>query len=211
MNLQEIIELLNNPNNFPSSEQSSIKNPFDFSGIKYLHFAEADLESNLKHKYVNALSNAKRALDCQLELLLIAFGFYRISKKEGWNIPKKLNTLKSIAVVTPRILNKINKLRNKVEHDFLKPNSEQVEDFVDVTSLFIESTKRYIISLPTLLEGRHQIDGKLSINIELLYKEGRISIKQRTPTKQIEIIEIKSIDSAYIEFLKVYLKAGYKE
>ncbi|WP_315983253.1 hypothetical protein [Aliamphritea spongicola] len=41
-------------------------------------------------------------------------------------------------MVAPRVLKRLNKLRNSLEHDFVSPSRDEVEDFIDVASLFIE-------------------------------------------------------------------------
>ena len=50
----------------------------------FLEYAENDLESNTEAGNVNALTNAKRAIDCQIEQLIKALGL----KKQS-NFPKK--------------------------------------------------------------------------------------------------------------------------
>lgn len=63
---------------------------FDISPNEFLKYAENDLKSKVEHRNVNALSNAKRAIDCQIEGLLKLFGFYKIAKRKFWGFPKKL-------------------------------------------------------------------------------------------------------------------------
>jgi hypothetical protein len=45
--------------------------------------------------------------------------------------------------VAPRILNKIVRLRNMLEHEFHLPKKTEVEDAVDVATLFLEALKPY--------------------------------------------------------------------
>jgi hypothetical protein len=53
-----------------------------------------------------------------------------------------MDFLGKCGVISPRILSKLNDLRNSIEHDYV-PNKEEVEDFIDITSLFISSMKVY--------------------------------------------------------------------
>ncbi len=41
-------------------------------------------------------------------------------------------------------MKKINKKRNELEHDFKKPTHEEVVDFLDIASLFFQSTKQFL-------------------------------------------------------------------
>lgn len=53
---------------------------FETMPDEFISFAEEDLETSNGHKYINALSNAKRALDCQTDRLLKLLGFYKESQ-----------------------------------------------------------------------------------------------------------------------------------
>jgi hypothetical protein len=103
---------------------------------QYLQFAEADLLVGGSHGHVNALSNAKRAIDCQVTNILQGFGL-SIPKQ----FPAKLEKISALDLVAPRIVKKIVRLRNLLEHEFHDPNVSEVEDAVDVATLFIEATR----------------------------------------------------------------------
>jgi hypothetical protein len=117
---------------------------FDIMPHDFLNYAESDLslKDNSKGSLVNALSNIKRAMDCQIELIISDYGILKKSKKGRWNFPQKIKFLKERNVIAPRILEKINKTRNMLEHEFKKPNVENVEDALDIVALFIGYTKQ---------------------------------------------------------------------
>jgi len=139
--------------------------PFDIKPKDFLFYAEQDLNSSLPHCFVNALSNGKRALDCQVLCLLDIFGLLKHAEKKRWGFPSKIDALKKIGVIAPRILTKVNKTRNLLEHEFANPNSEQVIDFIDVVALFIESTKVYMENYLNFIETAW-IDDK-TMNMEI--------------------------------------------
>jgi hypothetical protein len=101
----------------------------------FVNYAENDLSYETESGDVNALSNAKRAIDCQVEQLIKLLGL----KKEK-SFPKKLGVMKAIGLIVPRILEKVNKTRNMLEHEFVHPERSQVEDAVDVATLFVKLT-----------------------------------------------------------------------
>jgi hypothetical protein len=117
------------------SGMGEIKFPFETTGNNFLNYAERDLERNDTAGNVNALTNAKRAIDCQVEALIKALGL-----KREQSFPKKLERIKEIGLVAPRILNKVNKTRNLLEHEFKNPERSQVEDAVDIATLFVKLT-----------------------------------------------------------------------
>jgi len=139
--------------------------PFDIKPKDFLFYAEQDLNSSLSHCFVNALSNGKRALDCQVLCLLDIFGLLKHAEKKRWGFPSKIEALKKIGVIAPRILTKVNKTRNLLEHEFANPNSEQVIDFIDVVALFLESTKVYMENYLNFIETAW-IDDK-TMNMEI--------------------------------------------
>jgi hypothetical protein len=116
----------------------------------YLDFAVEDLAGSSERSRVNALSNAKRALHFQVELIAGAYGFQRMSKRTSFY--EKLEFCKRCGIVGPRILNKLNKVRNAVEHDYYIPTQAEVEDFVDVVELFLFGTDRFLTRFPADVE-----------------------------------------------------------
>ncbi|EGQ8512300.1 hypothetical protein P3594_07945 [Vibrio parahaemolyticus] len=99
----------------------------------FLEYAEKDLESKTELGNVNALTNAKRAIDCQIEQLIKLLGL-----KKAKQFPQKIEQIKSIGLFAPRILVKVNKVRNLLEHEFVNPERHQAEDAVDVATLFVK-------------------------------------------------------------------------
>ena len=119
----------------------------------FLNYAETDLSHETDAGNVNALSNAKRAIDCQVEQLINLLGL----KKEK-SFPKKLSHMKSIGLVVPRILEKVNQTRNMLEHEFVHPDRSQAEDAVDVATLFVKLTNAIFYNFYHELEMHESFD-----------------------------------------------------
>ena len=123
----------------------------------YLEFAISDFDQTTNDEsgksLINALSNAKRALHLQVETLANAFGFENgVSNKRYPNFHDYLGYCEKCGVVTPRILKKLNRVRNAVEHEYYIPSKSETEDFIDVVELFLFATERFIYQFPTFLE-----------------------------------------------------------
>jgi hypothetical protein len=110
---------------------------FDIVAEEFLRFAEKDLTQGDKHGLVNALSNAKRAIDSQVDKVLGCFGL--LSRR---NFPQKMVMLSDMGIIAPRIVNKVVKARNYLEHEYQAPVQEQVEDALDIAFLFVTSLDR---------------------------------------------------------------------
>lgn len=221
-NVKKIVDLiLDKETNFKMSVHTVVDNEFDISPHDFLEYAETDLASNYDHNIINALSNAKRALDCQLDYLLISFGFYKISQKKNWGFPKKLEIIQSIGLIAPRILKKINKQRNLLEHQFIKPTNEQVEDMLDIAMLFIASTDYYIFKFVSdIAYENKKLKTKILINLD--YKASKIRVYQydnetnkyantisdseKEGIKPKSTIEWEQGSSDYLAFLNIYIE-----
>lgn len=115
----------------------------------YFDFAVQDIENEKSERaLVNALSNAKRALHLQVETLANALGFKIYSSKKRPNFHDYVGFCEKAGVVTPRILRKLNSIRNAVEHDYYIPDVSEVEDFIDVVELFLSATDRFFFQFP---------------------------------------------------------------
>lgn len=145
----------------------------------YLKFAVQDIESNQGERfYVNAFSNAKRAIHFQTDIISKAFGIGLIPEKQRNSFPKKLDFCEKCGIVGSRILKKFNRIRNKLEHEYYIPQAEEVENIIDVAQLFLSATARFITSFPSDLEIELEPQQGLEIpsiaGSELLVNEGVI-------------------------------------
>ena len=217
----EILEYIDDKDTkFIMSTQDNLECDFDILPHDFLKYAEYDLSHDYEHNIINALSNSKRALDCQVDSLLLAFGFYNKSQEKFWGFPTKLEIVQKIGLIAPRILNKINKQRNLLEHQFIKPTKEQVEDMLDISMLFIASTDRYVLKFVPYVEIKNaRLKNKYSIIMD--YKNSKIVFKEyninETPSlgfisdneekvQPKRSLEWKQGDSDYIEMIKKYLE-----
>lgn len=99
---------------------------------EYLRFAQQDLRLGGARGLINGLANSKRAIDCQITNLLQALGI-----PSGGNFPSKLEKVEALGIVAPRILMKVARARNSLEHNWRKPSGNEVGDAVDIATLFI--------------------------------------------------------------------------
>lgn len=186
----------------------NIETGFEISPSEFIKFADYDLTAQYNHHLINCLSNTKRAIDSQLDSLLIGFGVSERSK--NWHFPEKVNFLNSIGVISPGILKKINRKRNFLEHEYIYPSKEEVEDALDVAKLFVAYTNKYLIRANTGFEL--SIEGEGDIDINLDWENHKITCTYRTydiydKFKDFITEELVSADQKeYDEYFKFYLK-----
>lgn len=75
----------------------------------------------------------------------------------------RLEFCKSCGIVGPRILRKLNRVRNAVEHEYYVPSQSEVEDFIDVVELFLAATDRYLKNFPKEIEL--EFDSKANVDL----------------------------------------------
>ena len=188
-----------------------IDTSFETMPSEFINYAELDLQSSLEHKYINALSNAKRALDCQADRLLKLFGYYKQSQEKYWGFPRKIELIQKFEIIAPRVLNKINKTRNLMEHQYIKPEPNQVEDFLDVVLLFIASTEIYVSNFIKEVSYINEFDDEYKNLSEVEFRvdndNNKLIIKIcELDTKKETTLKINKSDKEYIEILKTHIK-----
>lgn len=175
---------------------TQIESPFSLRAEDFLDFAEIDIKGDHVKDIINALSNAKRSIENRMDLLLYAFGY---DLNEMMNFPSKLDELNKLGIIAPRILKKINKIRNLLEHNYEKPDKEKVEDSIDIAILFIEYTNKFIYNF------RYQLDGKCNGEVFFItFEEGGIKIDYNK-----EKLFIKHKSPGFHEWVNFVVEVGY--
>lgn len=122
---------------------SSMQFPFEITAQEFLAFSNRDLSTDGKHSLVNALSNAKRSIDCQIDAVIATLDI-----KKDRSFPRKVDNFTRLGLIAPRIIKRINQQRNYLEHEYKVPELERVEDAVDTAQLFVEVTQRVFRQFP---------------------------------------------------------------
>lgn len=117
----------------------------EYSPFDYLEFAQKDIEAeNEPRNIINAIGNAKRALHLQVDTICIGYGY----KSKSKDFPPKLDFLQEIGIVAPRVLKRLNKIRNRIEHDYYSPTTDEANDFLDIVELFLYATLNFVTFFP---------------------------------------------------------------
>jgi len=122
---------------------------YNISAREFLSFAREDLEEISVRARVNALSNAKRAIECRADALLNLFNLKIFSlshqTKMPWNLPHKLMLLKKLGIPAPNILKRwVSSKRNLLEHEYNIADQVEIQDTVEIAELYLEATDAYI-------------------------------------------------------------------
>ena len=198
-----------------SSEGSTVLIPFNVNPEEYIEYARSDFKENQNRGLINALSNAKRALHCQLDVILYVFGLFEKSRRKNWNFPTKLELINKLIPSAPKLLNKINRKRNLLEHDYIVPDKNEVEDFIDIVELFQQATNRYYQKIVKRIEictkadldddSTNPGDEHCWINWDPLKKKFEVNY---VPKKgKMEIYNGNPDDKNFLKFCEFYSRA----
>ena len=199
------------PNNSYSLDDGSIdiEPEYELNPEDFIRFAEIDLEQNDDRSLINSLSNAKRAIDCRTDLIIEAL---KLSPK--FLKMSKFEILKEMGVFAPRIINKIRKARNLLEHEYSLPERGIVEDAVDVAMLYEAASQRVFHLFPELIHIAN-INCKagnggylFSNEINILFRSNGIEIDGHKNNQRLETkILIPTSSSLYFPLVKIYVTA----
>jgi hypothetical protein len=177
-----------------SRRVSGILRVYEICAEDFLRFAKQDSEGKDLRSRANALGNIKRAIECRIDSLLYNYCLHVKSGKENWDFPRKIEVIQQLGIVAPKILRKINKKRNELEHRYVKPTQADVDDGLDVAELFLASTSE-IANQPILNWGVREV---FSIEID----RGKGLIRLIDHAKKAEGIATIGKEDEWIEFAK---------
>lgn len=116
------------PLNFPD---------FDLMPFDYLDFAEAEIEAGTPSARINCVAHLKRAIECELDTFLRVYGLQSAAK----NFPQKLRFAADAGLFSSRSIGKLNKARNRLEHEYAIPDSLELENYFDIATGFVHSVE----------------------------------------------------------------------
>lgn len=118
----------------------------------YMKYAQNNKLDDTESK-INCISFLKRAIDCQTDYFLSAFGLLETSRKSNFGIDKKLSFISNIGVFDQQSLSKLNKIRNKMEHEYIIPEIEDIEVYYDLCLAYVSNIEAAMIAL-----SLHELD-----------------------------------------------------
>lgn len=145
LDLKHIIDALRSENSRCRVHAEKVK-LYDITPREFLSFARQDLEEESERGRINALSNAKRAIECRVDEFLTLSNLRFFSSLHRWGLRYKMEVLKTFGVSAPDVLmNYIVSRRNLLEHEYTRPKSPEETKYVaDIAELFLSATDKYI-------------------------------------------------------------------
>ena len=128
-----------------ASSGSDINIPvYDISAEELLVFAENAIISGTKEGVVNAISNLKRALDYEMDMFLECINLKRIFDKKNLKFEKKTQFLADIGLFPIQSINKLNMMRNKLEHEYRMPEISDLHTYYELVWSVVKIVELYL-------------------------------------------------------------------
>ena len=127
---------------------------YEISAEGFLGFAERAIDTGTTEGLVNAVANLKRALDCGMDAFFESINLRGVFAKNNLKFEKKTQFMADIGLFPIRSINKLNLIRNKMEHEYRKPEISDLHTYYELVWSFIRI---------------------LNLNLELLYVNGEIN------------------------------------
>lgn len=138
---------------------------FDINPYDFLEFAKSDYRNKDKKGMVDALSNSKRSIDCQVDWIISYLGYDYLNFSERRypeirtlinefeenvdaykDLSLKLRFIQSLELTSVFLISKIRTLRNKLEHQYMLPSNDEVREAIEVAEIFINATQNIILN-----------------------------------------------------------------
>ena len=205
---------------------------FEITPSEYLKFSKEDYKVSNTKSWINSISNAKRAIDCQIDTIIKSLKIDTSDKNlsnfcnailiEEKSLPFKLQIIKALNLAPVFLISNIRNLRNKVEHEYSPISKEDAKSAIELAEFFLNSvkskfekmasfeftdeTKRSKVS-PAVISGMFfDINNK---EIVIRYEENnfRINSKDRNYLPIVALMVMAgNQDDEFLEILKYFLK-----
>lgn len=181
-----------------------LSHEFEIEPDEFLLFAEKDYSNGELQGLVNSVTNAKRAIDCQVDKIISCLGYdpyvclpnnaqqyidiYQ-NKVGSIEATQKLKLLQALDIVPSSLVTSMREVRNKLEHYYKAPKKSDALHIIDLAKLFIRSSDYVLRLFPdewVLVDTEMADKSTKIISIEYPHKKNKfvIKLKKMIPDKK---------------------------
>lgn len=193
---------------------------FDITPDDFLGFANQDFQSKDKRGIVNAITNAKRSIDCQTDKFLAGIGYepkadlpqnvrdyieQHSTSNECVDIRSRLKLLRALDVAPLNLISKIRRIRNLLEHQYKLPTETQVAEAIELATLFRGTVNDVIHNFADRFHiGNEENmfgDGGMGSLLVVDFVDGHFEVI--ASRQEIKKIQISKTEKQYLELLRL--------
>jgi hypothetical protein len=204
---------------------TAIDYEYEISPRDFLKYSREDFKSTDERGKINALSNAKRAVDCQIDKILSCMGVDpKKDDKALWtiienftskssnspsnkNLPVKLKFLESMNFAPAEIIESARSTRHLLEHEYKNPTGSEVKKAIELAKLFIDATDSKLKNVWNFIitdkEKFNSTNNRPSGGMYISYDEKKHVFRVEDSTSKEKIIKNNDIGFFYLFKLTV--------
>lgn len=214
--LNKIIEIFPRLS-FDGGSTAALEYPkFDLLPHDYLNYAEHYISDTCTEGKINCVSNLKRALECQMDTFFHVMGINKVIKNKNLSFDQKLAFMSQIGIYKSRSLRTLNKIRNKIEHEYAIPDLPDIELYFELVYAFVSviDAAMFMYAGSAYLEYSEIINNNnedvnvsndIHFNIEYKYNEPSINIHLfDSNVQRDESIKYSVTSENYQEFAQAF-------
>lgn len=120
---------------------------FDLMPQDYLSYATAAFDDPSDANRINCISHLKRAVECEADTF-----FHLLKIRRRMNFPQKLEVIERLDLMPSRSIIHLNRVRNRVEHDYAVPEIDDLTVYFDLVAGFVAAMEGAIFMLVSASE-----------------------------------------------------------
>ena len=115
---------------------------FDLRPQDYLDYANSALADPSDANRINCIAHLKRAVECEADTF-----FHILKLRRRMNFPQKLEAIERLDLMPARSIVQLNRVRNKVEHEYAVPEIDDLSVYFDLVAGFVAAIEGAIFML----------------------------------------------------------------
>ncbi len=112
---------------------------FELMPQDYLAYAAEALDSPTDANKINCIAHLKRAAECQADTFLHLLSLANHAKTR--NFPSKMNAIATLDLMPSRSVAELNRIRNKMEHEYAVPEIADLTLYFDLVAGFVSAVE----------------------------------------------------------------------
>ncbi len=199
---------------------------FDIPPVTFLKFAYRDLQNHDDYGIVNAVTNAKRAIDCEVDKFITSLGYVpdklpknardfskRYCELYGdIKVHPKFRLLRSLGIAPITLISKIRDVRHLLEHRYQLPKANEASEAVEIAELFVCTLDFALNSFRDCIhiadnESNFQQDS-LTSKLILNHQDGAFKVTGLTKKEKTNDTKISNTEDFYLELLRFVFAVG---
>lgn len=195
-----------------SSGISMSEKIFEIQPRDFLRYAKEDFNDGNERGKINSITNAKRAIDCQLDEVLVKLlrssSDFKPSIRDFIDdfeiepeTPFKLKLINALNLAPSILISKSRTLRNKLEHEYKKPNVNEVKEALEIADLFLRSVTAKFAMIWTDFEISDDKENEIKIQFDPNSNSFEFSVFKKNQLEKTYFIQSDNIE--YFYFLRL--------